>query len=252
MTSRVSNIVVTVILLLGLAACQKDNTNPQNTAPVDYAVQVIPDIQTIFADHLDLISFMDTLLHFGDMPPRLTKTVVNSAGKEILWGFCNDSLVLKKYHKSDPTTVYTPSDMIYGTYCFLFNDQHRGVSSMHFRSNYHDDGPDNYYFETAKRTNSVYIMGSAPYFTAYYFQERKKNININGYSPTDPGAKEAIILTGEVTNDGIKDLYIGFKVYAYDDPSIAGFGGFNIGDIAVYYRDFMPFTYWNPNQNYNH
>lgn len=94
-------------------------------------------------------------------------------------------------------------------------------------------------------------MGEKPFFTIYFFQKLKKDLVVPGYHPQDVGAKQAFIISGEVTDNGIKDLYIGFKVYGYDIPTSAGIGGLNIGDIIVYYRDFMPFTYWDTTPQYN-
>lgn len=262
MKRSIFHIVSTGILLaLSIASCQKEGTNTPVTPeeePMDYSIQVIPSIQEIFANHTDLIKVMDTLLHFGDNPPQLSKLIVDTSEnhRDTLLGFCNNFLELKKYLKSDTTTIYQPSEMIQGTYQFLFPDQHKGVSSLYFRSTNHDNGPNDHYIETATRHDSVFIMGEKPFFTVYFFQKLKKDLVVPGYHPQDIGAKEAVILSGEVVkdgvNEGIKNLYIGIKVYDYKDPSSAGIGGFNIGDIVVYYKDFMPFTYWDPQQTYSH
>lgn len=209
-------------------------------------VQAIPDIHEIFKDHVDLIEVMDTLLHFGDTPPKLSKLIVDASEhhKDTLLGFCNNYLDRKKYIKKRPETIFSPSDTIYGTYQFLFDNQHRGVSSLRFRCTNHDEGPNNHFYEDAKLNDSVFIMGTDPWFTVYYYQNRKKHLVVNGFVPNDPGAKEAVILSGKVTENGVRDFYIGIKVYDYDDPSVAGMGGFDIGDIVVYHKDFLPFTYW--------
>lgn len=237
-------------ILLAVFACKKDDKPPQE--PIDYMVQTIPDIHALFKDHVDLINAMDTLLHFGDNPPQLTKLIVDTSDKHLdtLLGFCNDSLVLKKYYQIDATATYSPPELIRGTYQFLFDKQHRSVASLNFRSINYDNGPDDHYIESAYRQDSVFIMGEKPFFTIYFFQKLKKDLVVPGYHPQDVGAKEAFIISGEVTDNGIKDLYIGFKVYGYDIPTSAGIGGLNIGDIIIYYRDFMPFTYWDPTPKY--
>ena len=239
--------------MLVVAACQKEDPQAPKKEPLDYSIQVIPNIQEIFSDHVDLINAMDTLLHFGDNPPQLSKLIVDTSDQHLdtLLGFCGNNLLLKSHIKSDPNSTFPAPNPIFSTYQFLVEDQHKGIASMHFRSAKHDSGPDNHYIETATCRDSVFIMGEKPFFTAYYFQDLNiDNVN-NGYTFTDPKPKQAFILTGEVTDNGIKDLYIGFKIYHYEDSSNAGIGGFNIGDIVVYYKDFLPFTYWYPNQTYN-
>lgn len=245
-------IVIIAFLTLAIAACQKENDSTQE-APKDYSIQVIPNIHEILADHIDLINVMDTLLHFGDNPPQLSKLIVDTTDshKDTLLGFCNDSLSLKLYLMADSSAAYKPSELIRGTYQFLFDGQHRGVSSLYFKSTNHDNGPTDHYIETAQCLDSVFIMGDNQRFTAFYFQKLKKDLNINGFCPPDPGAKEVIILSGKATENGIKDFYIGIKVYGFDDSSNAGIGGLNIGDIILYYRNFMPFTYWDPTQTYD-
>ena len=238
-------------ILLAASACKKDDKPPQE--PIDYMVQTIPDIHALFKDHVDLIDAMDTLLHFGDTPPLLSKLIEDTTDqhKDTVLGFCNDSLVLKHYHKSDPNAFYPgPPELVRGTYQFLFNNQHRGVASLHFTSINHDNGPDDHYIESASRRDSVFIMGEKPYFTVYFFQQLKKDLVVSGYHPQDVGARQAFIISGEVTDNGIKDLFVGFKVYGYDIPTSAGIGALSIGDIVVYYRDFMPFTYWDTTPKY--
>lgn len=244
-------LILFVFILLSAFACKKDDKPSQE--PIDYTVQTIPDIHALFEDHADLINAMDTLLHFGDNPPQLTKLIVDTSDKHLdtLLGFCNDSLVLKKYYQIDTTAIYRPPELVRGTYQFLFDNQHRGVASLNFRSINYDNGPDDHYIESASRQDSVFIMGEKPFFTIYFFQKLKKDLVVPGYHPQDVGAKQAFIISGEVTDNGIKDLYIGFKVYGYDIPTSAGIGGLNIGDIIVYYRDFMPFTYWDTTPQYN-
>ena len=239
-------------ILLAASACKKDDKPPQE--PIDYMVQTIPDIHALFKDHVDLIDVMDTLLHFGDTPPLLSKLIEDTTDqhKDTVLGFCNDSLVLKHYHKSDPTSLYPgPPKISTATYQFLFDKQHRGVSSMNYKINHDDSGPDNHAIESAYCSDSVFIMGENQKFTVYLYQKLKMDYVIPGFPQIpDNGPKQAFIISGEVTTDGIKDLYIGFKVYGYDNPTSAGIGALNIGDIVVYYRDFMPFTYWDPKPKY--
>ena len=69
-------------MIFAAISCQKDNVEP-----LDYSVQVIPDIANIFKDHYDLITAMNDFdqLHFGDNPPKLTP-LTPLTGARTLWG----------------------------------------------------------------------------------------------------------------------------------------------------------------------
>ena len=238
-------------MIFAAVSCQKKD----DVEPLDYSVQVIPDIATILHEHYDLINVMDSLgqLHFGDNPPRLY-TVDTTDGHQDTLGFCHNRLKLLKYLKKAPSSQFKPSDTILSTYQFLFCNQHKGISSLYFRNKSYDNGPNNHYIESASRHDSVFIMGAGAYFTAYYFQNLKKDLVTNGITFDDPGAEQAIILSGQVAKDGIKDFYIGFKLCNYSNANLnftPGFSAFNIGDVVVYYKAFMPFTYWKPDQTNN-
>lgn len=249
MISRILKIVSFSLLIFVAVSCQKEN----NVEPLDYSIQVIPDIATIFKDHYDLITAMNDLnqLHFGDNPPQVY-AIDSSDERQDTLGFCNSNLELKKYIKSDPTSSFPAPTIIFHTYQFLIDSQHKGVASMYFRSPKLEEGPDNHFVETAVCLDSVFIMGEKPFFTAYYYQNIKTDKVIPGNTSPDPGPKQAIIISGKVTDNGIEDFYIGIKICGYsnmeDSGFVPGFSGLNIGDIAVYYKDFMPFTYWKPNQ----
>lgn len=233
-------------------SCQKED----NVEPLDYSVQVIPDIAHIFKDHYDLITVMNDLeqLHFGDNPPKLY-TIDTTNGRKDTLGFCSSHLELKEFIKSDSTSAFPAPTIIFYTYQFLIRDQHKGVSSMNFRSPKLDEGPENHFIETATCRDSVFIMGEDPYFTAYYFQDIQTDKVIYGNVFPDPKPKQAVILSGKVTDRGIEDFYIGIKISGYANLDAGGFtpgfSGLNIGDIEVYYKDFMPFTYWIPEQPNN-
>lgn len=252
MISRILKIASFSFLILMAISCQKED----HVEPLDYSVQVIPDIANIFKDHYDLITAMNDFdqLHFGDNPPKLY-TIDTTDGRKDTLGFCSSHLELKKYIKSDPTTAFPAPTIIFYTYQFLIKEQHKGISSMHFRSPKLDEGPENHFIETATCHDSVFIMGEKPYFTAYYFQDIQTDKVIYGNVFPDPKPKQAVILSGKVTEEGIEDFYIGIKISGYANLAAGGFtpgfSGLNIGDIEVYYKDFMPFTYWTPDQTNN-
>lgn len=251
MISRILKIASLSFLIFAAISCQKDNVEP-----LDYSVQVIPDIATIFKEHYDLIEAMYDLdqLHFGDNPPKLYAVDTTNGHQDTL-GFCSSHLSLKTFIKSDSTSTFPAPTVIFYTYQFLINDQHKGVSSLYFRSPKLEEGPENHFIETATCLDSVFIMGEKPYFTAYYYQDIKTDKVIYGSTFPDPGPKQAVILSGKITDNGIEDFYIGVKICGFSNLEgsgfTPGFSGLNIGDIEVYYKDFMPFTYWNPNQTNN-
>lgn len=234
-------------------SCQKQN----DMEPLDYSVQTIPDIGIIFHNHYDLINVMDSMgqLHFGDNPPKLY-TIDTTDGHHDTLGFSGKNLICKIYIPSNPNLQFANghSDPLWPNQ-YLFSNQHKGVSSILYKSPKFDLGPDNHYIETASRHDSVFIMGKDPFFTVYYYQDIRVNRVENGHIKPDPKPRQAVILSGEVTNDGIKDIYIGIKYYDYANAEDADFkpgkNGFNINDIVVYYKDLMPFTYWDPNQTYD-
>ena len=251
MTLRTSKIIILSLLFLAVVSCQKK----EDVEPLDYSVQVIPDIATVLHDHYDLISTMNELgqLHFGDTPPQLSKLIADTTGQQqdTLLGFCGDHLKSEKYIPSDPNNPYTQGMFVnISKNQFLFFDQHKGISSLYFRSPKLDSGPDMHFIEKATCHDSIFIMGTDSLFTAYYFQDLKRDIVNMPNSNPDLIVKQAVILSGKVTDNGIKDLYFGIKVYGYSNTLnfTPGTSGFNIGDIVVYYKDFMPFTYWDPNQ----
>lgn len=226
-------------------SCQKEDDTPATSEPLDYALQVIPDIHEVMpADLLEAIG--EENLHFGDNPPRL---LIDSLG------FIKKPAIIQNYIQADTNSVYTLriGEPKFYTFCFRFTDQHRGIAKYDYKCQYIDTiyggVMHEYYIEYANVQDSVFIMGDAPYFTAYFHQNRQKESSV----PTivDYGAHEATILTGEVTDTGIKNFYYGMKITGYDNPAGAGIDCLNIGDIVIFYIDFLPFRYWDPSHHYN-
>ena len=239
-----SVILVSLFASLALYSCQKDY--PITThEPLDYALQVIPDIHDVTpTDLMEAVGI--TNLHFGDNPPKL---YIDSLG------FVRKYAKVWNFIKADSTTQYgmTIGETKLYTNCFHFYDQHRGIAKYDYKcvnlDTIYGGVSHQYYIEYSNVTDSVFIMGEKPYFTAYFTQKRHKESSFPNM--TDYGSHEYIILTGEVTSTGIKDFYYGLKVKAYDNPADAGYSCLNINDIVVYYIDFLPFRYWDPSQHYN-
>lgn len=234
------------------ASCQKQDLNltPEEldtikAHSIDYALQVIPDIHDVIP--LDLIEAMNSknALYFGDNPPN----VFTTSGTDTL-GFAAKDMVVDYYFQSDPTKPYILECGTIRKYTnyFRFYDQHRGVAKYDFKCDYIDMGPDNYICETSHVLESVFIMGSDNKFTAYLTQKRTKEHSAN-YDPDKPGEQEAVIISGEVTNNGIKNLYFGMKIIQYDNPADAGIRYPNIDDIIIFKSsELLPFTFWDPYQ----
>lgn len=242
MTTRLAALFV--LAMLGTTSCQKPDVH--SNQPLDYALQVIPDIHEVMPmDFLETMSSLNAL-HFGDNPPALQ---IDSLG------FVKRDALVKEFIKADSTSEY---NLIVGeikkyTNYFLFHDQHRGVAKYDYKcvnlDTVYGGVSHQYYIEYADVTDSVFIMGNKPFFTAYFTQKRHKESNLP--TITDYGSHEYVILSGEVTSTGVKNLYYGLKIKGYDNPADAGYACLNINDIVVFYIDFLPFRYWDPSQHYN-
>lgn len=240
---------------------------------LDYAIQSIPSIDQVMPP--DLIAIMGPHLHFGDNPPLLYKTSVNS-----ILGFSAKKPILLDYYAVDSSAqfcqLYFPNNPEHpeivtilptektNSDFFLFHDQHRCIAQVDYKCVYVDtllpigtDFVELRYYDIVHTADSVFVMGNSNYFTAYFHQHRYEQeyylspnaatYNIHMPHPVIYGSHEAVIMSGKVTNDGVEDLYFAIKFTGYDDPSGAGDRCANIGDIIVYHHDYLPFSYWNPN-----
>ena len=227
------------------ASCQKEDDTPATNQPLDYALQVIPDIHDVIP--MDLLEALgEDHLYFGDNPPKLSLDSL---------GFVKKPAVIYDFIKADSTSEYNlrVGEPKFYTFCFRFSDQHRGIAKYDYKCQYIDTiyggVYHEYYIEYANVTDSVFIMGDAPYFTAYFHQDRRKESSSSAI--VDYGVHEASVLSGKVTETGIKDLYYAMKVVGYDNPVDAGSTCLNINDIVIFYIDFLPFRYWDPTHHYN-
>lgn len=253
--------------------CKKQEIKPGDLTPqqldsinahlIDYTLQVIPDIHEIIPK--DFLNAMDSIpkivhnasggydttyisaLYFGDNPPtRIAKDSL---------GFFKKDAKVSNFIKSNPLSEY---NVIVGetkkhTNYFLFSDQHRGVAKYDYKCVHLDTVyggvSHQYVIEYSSIPDYVYIMGEDPKFTAYFVQDRHKESNLS--TIVDYGSHEYVVLSGEVTDTGIKNLYYGIKIKGYDNPADAGQRCLNIDDILIFYFDELPYRYWDPDQHYN-
>ena len=243
---------------------------------LDYAIQSIPSIEEVIP--ADLIAIMGPHIHFGDNPPTLYKM-----NADTILGFHKKNPILLDYYAVDSAAPFCrnyfphnpdhpelvtilPTEKDVSDY-FYFHDQHRCIAQVDYKCVYVDtllpignppiDHVELRYYDIVHTSDSVFIMGNSDYFTAYFRQHRHEqeyylSPNASTYNISFPqaviyGSHEAVIVSGKITDNGVEDFYFAIKFIGYDDDSGAGIRVANIGDIIVYHHDFLPFSYWNPN-----
>lgn len=215
-------ILTLFVIALSVFSCKPENTDDQ---PLDYTIQVIPDIAEILSGHEDLISVMDERgkLHFGDQPPTLSSFHHSQMDN---WGF-----VPSVPEHQDP---HMPNG---GEWYFRFDDQHRGIAKGDYKSIRPSSIPNQSLVYYA-HSDQVYIMGDGSLFTAYFIVKQElENVE-------NAGTLQAVILSGEVQADGIHDCCLALKIVEYDNPPLPLYS--HINDIFLYRKDFMPFLDWQP------
>jgi len=218
------HLFIIVVILCGMAtlnSCMKDD--PENNATVYYGYQQIPNINDFMPQ--PLLRLMDSLhcLHYGDEPPRIDGSFIADS----IW-----TIRIKKTPTS-PWVQSGSSPMVGETQYFKFYDQHKGIAKLEFKSPHFGvflersdpdttysivtGNPDYFindsiapvYFQNGsyqkENFNTVYIMGNAPYFTAYYYEVR--DVSWKG-KPLN-----AVIISGEMDeeNQVIKNLTWGIE-----------------------------------------
>ena len=184
---------------------------------LDYALQVIPSIDTVMPH--DLIAAMGPYLHFGDNPPRIDTC------------FFADSLCLRKFiHNTDDTTTtyylecpqYFPNTFLFGYY-----EQHRGIlTSTKYERAYGDIayGLGYYLFEDAENASDIFVMGNGNDFTIYYNQTCHRRMepdeSLSNYiSDYSIKRTESVIISGTVSNQGIRNFHMGIRIEEYSEES---------------------------------
>lgn len=207
---------------------------------LDYALQVIPSIDEVMP--ADLISEMKDYLHFGDTPPQLDTCF-----------YIKDSILIARFvHNQDidPTSTFSFTEewIHYRQHNFRWKGQHRCVADQYFYTRLVGDSvqflPGVYYriFEKATVTDSIFIMGDGDKFTAYFHQEVERAMEpdeqfssfITDY---DLVRRESVIVSGQITSQGIVDFHYGVRIEGYNKPSThigAAGGSPNVHDIILY------------------
>ena len=216
---------------------------------LDYAIQSIPSIDEVMP--ADLIAAMAPYLHFGDTPPKIDTCF-----------YLKDHILISRFiHNQDidPTSSFSflegqPID--YRQHNFRWRGQHRCVADSYYYTRLVGDSlqftPDVYYriYETATITDSIFIMGEGSYFTAYFPQEVKRGMEpdeqfSNFISDYELVRRESVIISGQITDQGVKDFHYGVRIEGYnmDSPRIGLVGGLpNKHDIIIYdYSGLCPF-----------
>ena len=202
--------------LLFLSSCLKDD--PANNSTVYYGFQKIPNINEFMPQRL--LQVMDSLhsLHYGNEPPKLEGSYKASDLRLI---------VVKKGPNSHWMMAPTPQ---LGNQFLKLYEQHIGIAKMQFWNEkgipnipqthfvetsstdstfyYVTANPEHFihdtlapiYFENNEYNkedfNTVYIIGTSPYFTIFYYEVR--HIFTTNFQPLN-----AVIISGEVDTETV-------------------------------------------------
>ncbi len=202
--------------LLFLSSCLKDD--PANNSTVYYGFQKIPNINEFMPQRL--LQVMDSLhsLHYGNEPPKLEGSYKASDLRLI---------VVKKGPNSHWMMAPTPQ---LGNQFLKLYEQHIGIAKMQFWNEkgipnipqthfvetsstdstfyYVTANPEHFihdtlapiYFENNEYNkedfNTVYIIGTSPYFTIFYYEVR--HIFTTNFQPLN-----AVIISGKVDTETV-------------------------------------------------
>ena len=202
--------------LLFLSSCLKDD--PANNSTVYYGFQKIPNINEFMPQRL--LQVMDSLhsLHYGNEPPKLEGSYKASDLRLIL---------VKKGPNSHWMMAPTPQ---LGNQFLKLYEQHIGIAKMQFWNEkgipnipqthfvetsstdstfyYVTANPEHFihdtlapiYFENNEYNkedfNTVYIIGTSPYFTIFYYEVR--HIFTTNFQPLN-----AVIISGKVDTETV-------------------------------------------------
>ena len=209
----------TVLFLAGMAlftSCLKDD--PKNNATVYYGYQQIPNINEFMPQRL-LEAFGNEYLNYGDEPPKIEGSY--------------EALALDLYKKvlgESSAYMIELGPLSYKAY-FKITEQHKGIAKLEFKAPHGDPEHPEYggyfceyssndttyhliknnighftndtiapvYFKNGFHRNedfqTIYIMGTDPYFTAYFYEIRKIS---SGTQPLN-----AVIISGKMDKENI-------------------------------------------------
>lgn len=230
-------ILLTISLLgtLFLSSCLKQDPEVDDTT-IFYGHQQIPNINTFMPLRL-LNAFGDENLHFGDNPPRMEGLYVSHQREVDTFSVVDNSQWL-------PPMPSPASDIF-----FDLTEQHIGIAQLHFTyttdAEHHGStqqtlevmrnglaefvndtiAPD-YFKGNAYNVNdfgTIYIMGNAPYFTAYYYEIRDTDekplfaVILSGKMATGQTIQQDTVshTTDTITQSFIVDAKFGFEAMRY-------------------------------------
>lgn len=247
MKTHIRLILTCVIATLAFTACKKEPPAGTGSQPLDYALQVIPDIHEVMPKDL-IIAMGSDHLFFGDNPPAITTPFYNANDKVRLTDFVHNT----DYNPNSPYSK--PDSMEYDhRYTFAFSGQHRGVlENFSFVRDFRFENDPvyggAYYHEYSNVEKEIFVMGNAPYFTAYFKHVIKRETNspsIASYMDDyEIERTESVILSGKVTPNGIEQVRFGSRVegYSYTSPNQGVRGLPEIHDMFIYdILETMPF-----------
>ena len=183
---RLLYIALPLITFLGLNSCIKDGN--ETIIYLGYE-NYIPTIETVIPQEL-LNVYSDSIgeIHRGFIPPNVEGKFIISPKQRVL----SNNLLSWPYEVVEPDMTISISN------------QHNGVIVNFDCSE-----------ATLTSTDSVFIMGHDNCFTIY-FKETKEFVD-EGYTTV---ITRAMILTGEITAEGIKNLiYADMIIDVYDDSN---------------------------------
>lgn len=194
-------------MIIGLLACLLASCTKNEESSVYFIKQKFPDVLAYIPTEL-LETMGNENLNFGDMPPDIQKQVV-----------------------ADPLLVRHSSWDSLSTGCQLpfvfhvaFLHQHDAVAAGRFLADFKVSSVTDTVYAIA---DTVYVMGEDPYFTAYYKEVL--------HSPDSTMPHLSVVVSGEITDDGIKDFVMGCRVDSYGDFIGAQADGLApIGSIIVF------------------
>ena len=251
--------IILSISILGLilfSSCLKDE--PETT--FFYGHQQIPNINEYMPMRL-LEAFGNENLHFGDTPPLMENAFL-SRQREL---FTFDTVTGSQWEPPVPTPE---SDIVFNIF-----DQHFGIAKMNFTyttntvhhattentlemmrnglANFVNDTIAPSYFKngascSADDFGSIYIMGEAPLFTAYYYEIRDTNelplyaVILSGRVATEQViTQDTVSLTADTIQQTVLvDCKYGFEAMRYYGRFPADLNLFHYpGDLVVYNCD---------------
>lgn len=251
MATKLHPILIALLLLAFFPSCREED----DSKPINYAVQVLPDINSFVPTEL-LEAFGEGNLHYGDTPPFFGDYFpYDHAGT----CFSCDSLHLSKFvHNTDidPNSEFNMEDSTWVAtpYYYMIQNQHRGIAEHYNYERVCRDeqlGPTHRYLsEYASEDDYIFIMGEGAYFTIYLKQQRKyQAINLN-IPVKDLVVGEFMLISGKVTRSGVEDFHMATRIedYSQSSPLIGSADGLpQVHDIFVYDAPDRTLTY---NANY--